>query len=120
MIKANSLLKLASRDRWSRRAVLHTLGMMLVGPLIFGGCSQQTSKAHTVEMISEDGEEIFKPDRLNIQSGDTVSWLLESGFHSTTAYHPDNSGHPLRIPTQATPWDSGLIRKDGEQFEVTF
>jgi len=38
--------------------------------------------------------------------------------HTTTAYHPDNAGHPRRIPDGAAPWDSGYLLPDGT-FAVT-
>jgi len=121
MARANPLLNMARRGTWSRRAVLQALGLAMAGgSMILGGCSNQEAKTHTVEMISEGGEEIFNPDRLHIQPGDTVSWVLISGFHSTTAYHPDHSDHPLRIPENAIPWDSGLVRSDGQRFDMTF
>lgn len=117
-----SPLKCEVRRGWlTRRALLKTLACSLGGgPLLLSGCTNPAPGTHVVEMVSDGGEEFFEPDRLYIRPGDTVRWVLDSGFHSTTAYHPDNSGHPLRIPEGATPWDSGLIRRDGEQFEVTF
>jgi plastocyanin len=40
-------------------------------------------------------------------------------LHATTAYHPRNANHSLRIPEAAAPWDSGLLVKSGDTFEVT-
>src|SRR5574341_2040241 len=39
--------------------------------------------------------------------------------HTTTAYHPRNANHSLRIPQAATPWDSGFLLNPGDRFEVT-
>jgi hypothetical protein len=40
--------------------------------------------------------------------------------HTTTAYHPRNDHHSLRIPEGAAPWDSGFLLKPGAHFDVTF
>jgi hypothetical protein len=39
--------------------------------------------------------------------------------NTSTAYHPDNDGHALRIPEAAESWDSGYLVEPGDQFEVT-
>lgn len=77
---------------------------------------------HVVRMIStEDGEYHFEPHAVRLQPGDTVRWTLESGAHTTTAYHPDNGERQLRIPEGAEPWDSGFLAEDGSTtFERTF
>jgi hypothetical protein len=56
-----------------------------------------------------------------IQPGQTVRWITESpgNPHTTTAYHPRNAKHSLRIPEKAQPWDSGFLLKEGDHFEVT-
>jgi hypothetical protein len=46
-------------------------------------------------------------------------WVVEESVHSTTAYHPANANHSLRIPEQAEPWDSGILTRPGQAFEVT-
>ncbi len=61
----------------------------------------------------------FDPIGLLIEPGDTVRWVVEESVHSTMAYHPANANHPLRIPEQAEPWDSGILTRRGQAFEVT-
>jgi plastocyanin len=61
----------------------------------------------------------FDPIGLLIEPGQTVRWVNESNVHTSTAYHPDNDGHVLRIPNAAEPWDSGYLIEPGEEFEVT-
>jgi plastocyanin len=39
--------------------------------------------------------------------------------HTTTAYHPKNDMHSLRIPKSATPWNSGFLVNKGDHFDVT-
>jgi hypothetical protein len=39
--------------------------------------------------------------------------------HTTTADHPRNANHSLRIPETAEPWDSGFLVNPGDRFEVT-
>ncbi|MFB6285798.1 MAG: plastocyanin/azurin family copper-binding protein [Candidatus Bipolaricaulia bacterium] len=77
---------------------------------------------HVVRLISTgDGEYHFEPHVVRLQPGDTVRWKLESGTHTTTAYHPANGDRPRRIPEGAEPWDSGFLTEDGSTtFERTF
>jgi len=61
----------------------------------------------------------FDPVGVLVRPGQTVRWTnREAGnVHTTTAYHPANSGRPLRIPAAADPWDSDYLMP-GESFEV--
>ena len=80
----------------------------------------------TIKMIqSPDGSNVyFDPVGINISPGQKVRWAQESGYHTTTAYHPSNGNHELRIPEGAEPWDSGLLQtqapEKGSTFEHTF
>jgi plastocyanin len=66
------------------------------------------------------GEEVwFDPIGLWVPSGQTVRWVLHHDVHTTTAYHPRNDHHSLRIPEGAAPWDSGFLVKPGAHFDVT-
>ena len=62
----------------------------------------------------------FDPIGLLIQPGQTVRWVIEANVHTTTAYHPANDRHSLRIPEGAAPWDSGYLVDPGQSFEVRF
>ena len=73
----------------------------------------------SVTMATESGQQHFKPHVVWIEPGGTVTWTLESGVHSTTAYHPDNS-EPLRIPEGASAWNSKVLSEQGATFEHTF
>lgn len=46
-----------------------------------------------VAMLSADGGHHFDPHVVWVEKGGTVTWTLESGAHSTTAYHPSNDRH---------------------------
>lgn len=61
----------------------------------------------------------FDPVGILVEPGATLRWVLAESVHSTTAYHPDNANHPLRIPEGAEPWDSGILTRPGQTFEVT-
>ena len=39
-------------------------------------------KTHVVQMITQDGKQVFDPVNLKIQQGDTVEWLAVSGSHN--------------------------------------
>lgn len=66
----------------------------------------------------EDGFH-FEPHVVWVHPGGRVTWTIESGDHSATAYHPDND-RPGRVPDGAASWDSGLLTEQGEDFEHTF
>lgn len=70
-------------------------------------------------MTTTDGESHFEPHVVWVEAGGTVTWRLESGSHSATAYHPDNSD-PRRIPQGAAAWDSSVVSEQGVTFEHTF
>ncbi|MER3445798.1 MAG: hypothetical protein C4291_02710 [Candidatus Dadabacteria bacterium] len=59
----------------------------------------------------------FDPIGIYIEPGQTVRWIVVENVHTTSAYHPRNSNHSLRIPPNATPWDSGFL-SPGEHFDV--
>ena len=78
-----------------------------------------------IELIqTPSGETYFNPAGVHIAPGDTVRWVQIAGFHSITAYHPNNDHHELRIPTSAKPWDSGVLLgtypASGATFEHVF
>lgn len=72
-----------------------------------------------VKMLTEDGGYHFEPHVVRVNVGGTVTWTLESGSHTTTAYHPDND-HPQLVPDGAAAWDSGILSEQGATFEHTF
>jgi plastocyanin len=61
----------------------------------------------------------FDPIGLFIEPGTTVRWLIQSNVHTTTAYHPRNDNHSLRIPERAEPWNSDYLVNPGDYFERT-
>lgn len=78
-----------------------------------------TDEAAVVEMITDNQGSYFDPKGLVVEPGTTVRFVNASGSHGTTAYHPDNEEQPLRIPTEAEPWDSPIYTESDRQFEVT-
>jgi plastocyanin len=56
----------------------------------------------------------FEPVGLLIRPGQTVRWTNKDAgnAHTSTAYHPDNEGHSLRIPIGAEPWNSDYLLPD--------
>ena len=68
----------------------------------------------------EDSTEFhFDPHVTWVTVGGTVTWRLESGTHTATAYHPDN-GQPQLVPDGTEAWDSGTMSEVGETYEYTF
>lgn len=108
----------------SRREFLKSGGLVLAGvgitPL-FGARLLASPVPKVIEMRSDAlGSRVwFDPIGLYVQPGTTVRWIARENVHTTTAYHPKNDRHSLRIPHGAAPWDSGFLVKPGATFEVT-
>lgn len=89
-----------------------------------GGSHDRTSTLPTapaghlqVRMLSTDGGFHFDPHVVWLEPGGKVTFRVESGRHSTTAYHPSN-GVPGRVPKGIRGWDSGNLTP-GSSYEVT-
>lgn len=72
-----------------------------------------------VMMVTEGSDYYFEPIGLHVEPGTTVTWVNESGAHSSTAYSEDN-GKTQMIPDEAESWDSGILSESGATFEHTF
>lgn len=60
----------------------------------------------------------FDPIGLLVAPGTTVRWICDANVHTTTAYHPRNAHHSLRVPSEAAPWASDYLLPR-QQFQVT-
>lgn len=109
-----------------RRTFLSTGGAAVLGLALLrlpGGARVAPGSAHakTIRMWSDPiGAAVgFDPVGLAVEPGTVVRWILETGVHSTTAYHARLHGNPTRIPAAARPWDSGILTRPGDLFEAT-
>ncbi|HYU53764.1 MAG TPA: plastocyanin/azurin family copper-binding protein, partial [Gemmatimonadaceae bacterium] len=108
----------------SRREFLKAGGLVLAGfgiaPL-FGTRFRYSADPELIEMRSDAlGSRVwFDPIGLYVQPGTTVRWIVRENVHTTTAYHPGNDHHSLRIPEGAMPWDSGFLVHPGDASDVT-
>lgn len=128
-------------DRLSRRRLLHTpvhAAARMLPRAAWGAALLATLRhdaacalSHPSEAAAGQGpvfdvlmvstrEHYFDPVGLWVPAGATVRWVLHSGVHGATAYHPRYYDKPLRIPEQAQPWDSGMMAQPGQSFSVTF
>lgn len=108
----------------SRREFLKAGGLVLAGAGIaplFGARLFSLPAAKLIEMRSDAlGSRVwFDPVGLYVEPGTTVRWIARENVHTTTAYHPKNDHHSLRIPDSAAPWDSGFLVKPGATFDIT-
>lgn len=110
----------------TRRELLQAGGLWLAGlaaPRGVVAARVATAAPVEIRMRSDArGEHVwFDPIGVRIQPGTTVRWIMDSpgNPHTTTAYHPKNGNHSLRIPEAATPWDSGFLVNPGDRSEVT-
>jgi plastocyanin len=72
----------------------------------------------TVRLTSDDRGNRFRPDLLWLEPGGTITFVVESGQHTVTAYAAAN-GKPQRIPVGATAFDSDLLQT-GDSQTLTF
>jgi plastocyanin len=83
-----------------------------------------TAAADPVEIRmlgTANGSEVwFDPLGIRVPPGTTLRWRNgdPGNSHTTTAFHPQNNEHPLRIPTGAISWNSGYLLPE-EAFSVT-
>ena len=106
----------------SRRAVVKAGGTVLAGLLLPAAATRAAAPRRVdIHMRSDAiGARVwFDPVGLWVPPGTTVRWVLDANVHTTTAYHPANDHHPLRIPNRARPWDSGPLVNPGTWFSVT-
>ncbi len=102
----------------SRREFLKAGGLALVGfglvpdrrasvAALLGARRRSAAVLEVIEMRSDAiGSRVwFDPIGLYVEPGATVRWIVRENVHTTTAYHPQNDHHPLRIPESAVAWD---------------
>jgi plastocyanin len=107
----------------ARRTVLQAGGW--VAGLALLGAPVGSGAASIVEIRmrgNADGSAVwFDPIGVLIGPGQTVRWINtdRGNSHTSTAYHPTNTGHPQRIPEAAEPWNSDYLLPD-QAFELQF
>jgi plastocyanin len=103
----------------TRRELLEAGGLWLAG--LAAPRPVRAAAPVEIHMMSDPlGTKVwFDPIGLRIEPGQTVRWIVHSNVHTTTAYHPRNDQHSLRIPERAEPWDSRFLVNPGNHFEVT-
>jgi plastocyanin len=105
----------------TRRELLRAGGPWIAG-LAAPGLARSASIVEIRMRSDARGERVgFDPIGILILPGQTVRWIIDSpgNPHTSTAYHPRNGRHSLRIPEGALPWDSGFLVNPGDRFEVT-
>jgi len=108
-----------ARAMATRRAFLQAGGLALAGFAL--PCVARAGVVEVHMKSDVQGAEVwFDPIGLLIAPGQTVRWVVDANVHTTTAYHPKNDMHSLRIPEGAMPWDSGFLVNPGQHFDVTF
>ena len=105
----------------SRRDVIRIGGGLLAGLPFLRSAYAQDGIIEIAMQGNADGSAVwFEPIGLLIRPGQTVRWTNRDrgNSHTSTAYHPDNDGHPLRIPSAAASWNSDYLLPD-QSFSVT-
>lgn len=84
-----------------------------------GSVPSPSDLAEVAVNTTDDGQAHFAPHVTRVTVGGTVRWVLESGTHTATAYHPGND-EPRLVPKGTDAWDSGTLSEQGETFEHAF
>ena len=123
-----------------RRQVLKTAGLLATGGITsLAGCSSSgngdsgesatsesqatssSSGSNTVMMVTEGSNYYFDPIGLFVESGETVTFEIQSGSHSATAYKEGTSSASVtRIPNEAETFNSEILSEQGATYEHTF
>jgi len=86
-----------------------------------GGGGAQAPEEASVDMLTDGEDYLFDPIGVHVAPGGTVTWVNQSGSHSSTAYTEDNpQSETRRVPEDAEGWDSGIISEEGGEFSHTF
>jgi plastocyanin len=102
-----------------RQLLLAGGGVLLLAPRRYRQVLAAPAVVEVRMRSDPDGARVgFDPIGLKAAPGTIVRWVVEANVHTTTAYHPANGGHPLRIPEHAAPWDSDYLVEPGQTFEV--
>lgn len=108
----------------SRRNVVKAAGLALGGFVMAPLVRPRHRHFVALQVIEMRGDALgaqvwFDPIGLYVHPGTTVRWVVRENVHTTTAYHPRNDKHSLRMPAGATPWDSGYLVHPQDHFDVT-
>jgi plastocyanin len=103
----------------TRREVLKAGGLVLAGLAVWWP-ARATAPVEIHMMSDTLGTKVwFDPIGIHVVPGQVIRWTVHSSVHTTTAYHPRNNHHSLRIPEGAEPWDSRFLVNPGNHFDVT-
>ncbi len=105
----------------TRRHVLDGgIGLLAGAVLLRPRRSSAAAEPVEIRMMSDPaGSKVhFDPIGILIEPGRRVRWRCVANVHTTTAYHPKNMNHSLRIPEATQPWDSKYLLP-GHTFEIT-
>ena len=109
----------SSSSARTRRAALRAGGLLLAGLAVVRPASARDVVEIRLRSDALGTKVWFDPIGVLIEPGQTVRCVNEANVHTSTAYHPANDGHALRIPEAAEPWDSGYLVEPGDGFAVT-
>lgn len=84
-----------------------------------GGVGDPQESREVAVNTTDDGQSHFSPHVTRVTVDGTITWVLESGQHTVTAYHTEND-QPRLVPEGTENWDSGTLSEQGEEFEHTF
>jgi plastocyanin len=98
---------------------LATAGVASIAGCGGGDAGTTDAPENPVDMVTEGTTYYFDPIGLYVDPGESVTFRIDSGDHSATAYTDSSVGSAeRRIPDGADGWNSDTINRGG--FEHTF
>ncbi|SDQ25875.1 cupredoxin domain-containing protein [Natronobacterium texcoconense] len=73
-----------------------------------------------VELSGIPGDPHLDPPVVHLVDGGILEWVVESGSHDVTAYHPATYRNQQRIPEDADPWTSAELIGEEASFDHQF
>src|ERR1051325_2189594 len=91
-----------------------TLGTSMAAPLI-ASCAPAKEDEYEVDIVIEQGELHYSPDKLTIPTGAKITWLNKSYYSQSAICDPKmaGSGDAVNLPQGAQPWNSGILYQIG-------
>lgn len=115
--------KQASRSI-SRGSFFKLIGMVLgtsLGGSLLSSCAPENKDEFQVDILLDQSEIHYSPDKLTIPRGAKVTWLNKSYYSQSATCDPNQAknGAVASLPKGAQSWDSGLLYP-GQRFSKTF
>ncbi len=111
-------------DSISRRGFIKLITLVLgtgLGSPLLASCASEKKPEYEVDIVIQQNEISYSPDKLTIPRGSTITWLNKSYYSQSVTCDPKKKASDItaNLPTGSQPWDSGLLYP-GQQYSKRF